>query len=62
MALQLSSVLNKKISLPNKLLTELNNIDYSVDVQNFKCKNMQQMHLTNANIVEVQCHKGLINI
>ena len=43
----------------------LNNIDHSVDVQNFRYQNIQQIYLmkvSQEDIFEVKCYKDLINV
>ena len=43
----------------------LNNIDHSMDVQNFRYQNIQQIYLMKVSqeaIFEVKCYKDLINV
>ena len=43
----------------------LNNIDHSMDAQNFRYQNIQQIHLmkvSQEDIFEVKCYKDLINV
>ena len=43
----------------------LNNIDHSMDVQNFRYQNIQQIYLmkvSQEDIFEVKCYKDFINV
>ena len=43
----------------------LNNIDHSMDAQNFKYQNIQQIYLmkvSQEDIFEVKCYKDFINV